>query len=45
MDLSLEMLQRLHQRAYEELYDSQTRLEGLGQDVPAEMVICLDSAE
>ncbi len=40
VDLSLEMLQRLHQRAYEELYDTQTRLEGLGQDVPAEMVIC-----
>ena len=38
VELSLEMLQRLKQLAFEELYDCQTKLEGLGQDVPAEMV-------
>mmetsp|Transcript_36873 Transcript_36873/g.97951 ORF Transcript_36873/g.97951 Transcript_36873/m.97951 type:complete len:324 (+) Transcript_36873:464-1435(+) len=39
LELSYEMLQQLHSQAFEELYDNQTRLEGLGQDVPAEMEI------
>jgi hypothetical protein len=41
VELSLELLVRLKQRAFEELYDCQTKLEGLGQDVPAEMVSLL----
>ena len=44
VELSLELLQRLKLKAVEELYDCQTRLEGLGQDVPAEMVWHCQSA-